>query len=80
MDVAPDPRWRCNQQEAIMQTVTVAISEDENEFTREFVYLCETSGLDPQEGLRILNAQDWHPAGEEPGYAMHPVTIHEGFV
>jgi hypothetical protein len=31
------------------------------EFLSDFGYLCETSGLDPEEALKILNAQDWHP-------------------
>jgi hypothetical protein len=61
-----------------MQTVTVAISEDENEFIGEFFYLCETRGLELKRGLRILNVQDWEEP--EPGYTMHPVTIHEDFV
>jgi hypothetical protein len=31
------------------------------EFLSDFGYLCETSGLDAEEALKILNAQDWHP-------------------
>jgi hypothetical protein len=46
-----------------------------DEFVSEFVYLCETSGLDPVEALRFLNAQDWRQ--EEAGYTMQPVTAYE---
>jgi hypothetical protein len=31
------------------------------EFLSDFGYLCQASGLDPEEALKILNAQDWHP-------------------
>jgi hypothetical protein len=35
------------------------------------------SDLDPVEVLKVLNAQDWHPADEEPAYTMSAVTIYE---
>ncbi len=38
---------------------------NENEFVGEFVYLCETSNLDPEDALSILNAQDWHADDED---------------
>jgi hypothetical protein len=30
-------------------------------FLSDFGHFCEASGLDPEDALKILNAQDWHP-------------------
>ena len=53
---------------------------NDNDVTSDFAEFCGVRDLDPVEVLRVLNAQDWHPADEEPEYTMQPVTIHEDFV
>jgi hypothetical protein len=45
---------------------------NENELVGDFVYLCETNGLDPEQALRILNAQYWHEGHE------HVIRFPEG--
>jgi hypothetical protein len=39
---------------------------NENEVISDFADLCGYRDLDPIEVLKVLNAQDWHPADEEP--------------
>ena len=48
-----------------------------DEVISAFADLCGGRDLDPVEVLKVLNAQDWHPAYEEPSYTMAPVTIYE---
>jgi hypothetical protein len=48
-----------------------------DELAGDFVPLCETSRLDPKEGLSIPNAQDWR---QEEVFTMQAFTIHEDFV
>jgi hypothetical protein len=50
---------------------------NKNELISAFADLCGSRDLDPVEVLKVLNAQDWHPADEEPVYAMAPVTVYE---
>jgi len=45
----------------------------------DFAEFCVVRELDPVEVLKVLSAQDWHPADEEPGYTMQPLTIHGDF-
>ena len=80
----PDSSHHCYLAEPIGDLIQLLLlggtdHMDENEFVGDFVYLCETSGLDPVEAVRILNAQDWDD--EELGFTMAmPITIHEDFV
>jgi hypothetical protein len=61
---------------ALTEAVYVASPED-GELVSGFVHLCETThSLDPQEGLRILNAQDW--SQEEPVISLENVTVYTG--
>ena len=46
----------------------------------EFVDWCEERGLNVQEALEILNAQDWHEDEAEYLTLSGVHTIHEDFV
>ena len=48
-----------------------------NEVASAFADLSGTGDLNLVEVLKVLKAQDWHPADEESAYTMTRVTIYE---